>query len=454
MKIFNSLTAKKEIFKPKNENEITIYVCGLTPYDDVHIGHARTFINFDVIVKFFKFLGFKVRYIRNITDVDDKIINRAKEKGIPALEYSEKYIKEMHDDFSSLGIESPDVEPKVSDHIKDIISMIKTLEDKGFAYKNGDSDVFFAVQKYKDYGKLANRTLEQLTSAERTIRDMNKNHEADFVLWKLDTEGITWPSPWGLGRPGWHIECSAMSIKYLGEEFDIHGGGLDLKFPHHENEIAQAKCATDKKFASLWMHTGPLRIDDKKMSKSLNNFISVKNILKNFHPEVLRLFFLSTHYRNPITYSKEALENAKKILDRFYSIFSEIIIPTNFIEDESMKKSFISALEDDFNSPQAIHIVQAFAKDSEKEEKIDLNKLGTLKSLLNSLGLLKDKSDNYFRYGESTLSDEEIENLISERNKAREDGNFELADQIREQLISNDIVLEDLENKTVWKKKS
>ena len=454
MKIFNSLTAKKEIFKPKNENEITIYVCGLTPYDDVHIGHARTFINFDVIVKFFKFLGFKVRYIRNITDVDDKIINRAKEKGIPALEYSEKYIKEMHDEFSSLGIESPDVEPKVSDHIKDIISMIKALEDKGFAYKNGDSDVFFDVQKYKDYGKLANRTLEQLTSAERTIRDMNKNHEADFVLWKLDTEGITWPSPWGLGRPGWHIECSAMSIKYLGEEFDIHGGGLDLKFPHHENEIAQAKCATDKKFASLWMHTGPLRIDDKKMSKSLNNFISVKNILKNFHPEVLRLFILSTHYRNPITYSKEALENAKKILDRFYSIFSEIIIPTNFTEDESIKKSFISALEDDFNSPQAIHIVQAFAKDSEKEEKIDLNKLGTLKSLLNSLGLLKDKSDNYFRYGESTLSDGEIENLISERNKAREDGNFELADQIREQLISNDIVLEDLENKTVWKKKS
>ena len=215
MKIFNSLTAKKEIFKPKNENEITIYVCGLTPYDDVHIGHARTFINFDVIVKFFKFLGFKVRYIRNITDVDDKIINRAKEKGIPALEYSEKYIKEMHDDFSSLGIESPDVEPKVSDHIKDIISMIKALEDKGFAYKNGDSDVFFDVQKYKDYGKLANRTLEQLTSAERTIRDMNKNHEADFVLWKLDTEGITWPSPWGLGRPGWHIECSAMSLSLI-----------------------------------------------------------------------------------------------------------------------------------------------------------------------------------------------------------------------------------------------
>ena len=454
MKIFNSLTAKKEIFKPKNENEITIYVCGLTPYDDVHIGHARTFINFDVIVKFFKFLGFKVRYIRNITDVDDKIINRAKEKGIPALKYSEKYIKEMHDDFSSLGIESPDVEPKVSDHIKDIISMIKALEDKGFAYKNGDSDVFFDVQKYKDYGKLANRTLEQLTSAERTVRDMNKNHKADFVLWKLDTEGITWPSPWGLGRPGWHIECSAMSIKYLGEEFDIHGGGLDLKFPHHENEIAQAKCATDKKFASLWMHTGPLRIDDKKMSKSLNNFISVKNILKNFHPEVLRLFFLSTHYRNPITYSKKALENAKKILDRFYSLFSEIHIPTNFTEDESIKKSFISVLEDDFNSPKAISILQAYARDSEKEKKIDLAKLGTLKSLLNSLGLLKDKSDNYFKYGELNLSDGEIENLISERNKAREDGNFELADQIREQLTSNDIVLEDLENKTVWKKKS
>lgn len=454
MKIFNSLTARKEIFKPKNENEITIYVCGLTPYDDVHIGHARTFINFDVIVKFFKFLGFKVRYIRNITDVDDKIINRAKKEGIPVLKYSEKYIKEMHDDFLSLGIESPDVEPKVSDHIKEIISMIEVLEDKGFAYRKGDSDVFFDVQKYKDYGKLANRTLEQLTSAERTIRDMNKNHEADFVLWKVDAEGITWPSPWGPGRPGWHIECSAMSIKYLGEEFDIHGGGLDLKFPHHENEIAQAKCATDKKFASLWMHTGPLRIGDKKMSKSLNNFISVKNILKNFHPEVLRLFFLSTHYRNPITYSKEVLENTKKILDRFYSIFSEIKIPTYFTEDELMKKSFISALEDDFNSPKAIQIVQAYARDFEKEEKTDLDKLGTLKSLLNSLGLLKEESDNYFKYGESNLSKGEIENLISERNKAREDGNFELADQIRDQLTSNDIVLEDSDNKTVWKKKS
>lgn len=453
MKIFNSLTGKKEIFEPINPNQVRMYVCGMTVYDDTHIGHARTFVAFDLIVRYLRSRNYEVKYIRNITDVDDKIIDRAKELKVEPAELVDRYINSMNEDFSSLSMIEPDDQPRATENIDSIIRLIEILIKKGHAYV-GESDVYFSAESFEDYGKLSKRKIEDMLSGARIDINLDKKNPVDFVLWKKDTAGMKWDSPWGPGRPGWHIECSAMSMDALGETFDIHGGGSDLKFPHHENEIAQAKCATDKKFASLWMHTGPLRIDDKKMSKSLNNFISVKNILKNFHPEVLRLFFLSTHYRNPITYSKEALENAKKILDRFYSIFSEIIIPTNFTEDESIKKSFISALEDDFNSPQAIHIVQAFAKDSEKEEKIDLNKLGTLKSLLNSLGLLKDKSDNYFRYGESTLSDGEIENLISERNKAREDGNFELADQIREQLISNDIVLEDLENKTVWKKKS
>lgn len=453
MKIFNSLTGKKEIFEPINPNQVRMYVCGMTVYDDTHIGHARTFVAFDLIVRYLRSRNYEVKYIRNITDVDDKIIDRAKELKVEPAELVDRYINSMNEDFSSLSMIEPDDQPRATENIDSIIRLIEILIKKGHAYV-GESDVYFSAESFEDYGKLSKRKIEDMLSGARIDINLDKKNPVDFVLWKKDTAGMKWDSPWGPGRPGWHIECSAMSMDALGETFDIHGGGADLKFPHHENEIAQAKCATDKKFASLWMHTGPLRIDDKKMSKSLNNFISVKNILKNFHPEVLRLFFLSTHYRNPITYSKEALENAKKILDRFYSIFSEIIIPTNFTEDESIKKSFISALEDDFNSPQAIHIVQAFAKDSEKEEKIDLNKLGTLKSLLNSLGLLKDKSDNYFRYGESTLSDGEIENLISERNKAREDGNFELADQIREQLISNDIVLEDLENKTVWKKKS
>ena len=454
MKIFNSLTGKKETFKPKIKNEISIYICGLTPYDDVHIGHARTFINFDVIVKFLRFIGFKVKYVRNITDVDDKIINRAKEEGIPTLDFSRKYIDEMHNDFFSLGIESPDIEPKVSDHIDEIITMIQSLEEKGYAYRKDESDVYFDIQKFKDYGKLANRTLDQMSAAERTITDLNKNHEADFVLWKIDTDGITWSSPWGEGRPGWHIECSAMSIKYLGEEFDIHGGGLDLKFPHHENEIAQAKCATEKEFASLWMHTGPLRIEDKKMSKSLKNFITVKNILKDFHPEVLRLFFLLTHYRSPISYSKEGLENAKRVLDKFYTLFSNVKMPEKFNLDESFKENFISTFQDDFNSPKAISLLQAYAGNSESHLDIITDKLCTLKVLLNSLGLLLDETENYFKYGELDLSDEEIKKLISDRDNARENRNFDLADKIRDQLSQKGIVLEDLNGKTVWKKKS
>ncbi len=452
MKIFNSLTGKKETFKPKIKKEVSIYICGLTPYDDVHIGHARTFINFDVIVKFLRFIGFKVKYVRNITDVDDKIINRAKEEGIPALDFSGKFIEEMHNDFLSLSIDSPDIEPKVSDHIDEIISMIQSLEKKGYAYRKGESDVYFDIQKFKDYGKLANRALDQLSAAERTITDLNKNHEADFVLWKIDTDGITWSSPWGEGRPGWHIECSAMSIKYLGEEFDIHGGGLDLKFPHHENEIAQAKCATEKKFASLWMHTGPLRIEDKKMSKSLKNFITVKDFLKDFHPEVLRLFFLLTHYRSPIAYSKEGVENAKRVLDKFYILFSNIKIPSKYKEDKSFKEKFISAFQDDFNSPKAISLLQAYAGKAESRGELSTDRLCTLKVLLNSIGLLLDDTENYFKYGELDLSIEEIEKLISDRNAARENKKFDLADKIRDQLVKKGIVLEDLDGKTIWKK--
>jgi cysteinyl-tRNA synthetase len=452
MKIFNSLTGKKETFKPKIKKEVSIYICGLTPYDDVHIGHARTFINFDVIVKFLRFIGFKVKYVRNITDVDDKIINRAKEEGVPALDFSRKYIKEMHSDFLSLGIEPPDIEPKVSDHIDEIISMIQSLEEKGYAYRKDESDVYFDIQKFKDYGKLANRTLDQMSAAERTIKDLNKNHEADFVLWKIDTDGITWPSPWGEGRPGWHIECSAMSIKYLGEEFDIHGGGLDLKFPHHENEIAQAKCATEKEFASLWMHTGPLRIEDKKMSKSLKNFITVKDILKDFHPEVLRLFFLLTHYRSPISYSKEGLENAKKVLDKFYTLFSDTKIPSKFNEDKSFKEDFTSVFQDDFNSPKAISLLQAYAGNTESRGDLSTERLCTLKVLLNSLGLLLDETENYFKYGNLNLSIQEIEKLISNRNDARENKKFDLADKIRDELLKKGIVLEDLDGKTIWKK--
>mgnify|MGYP001259805659 FL=1 len=452
MKIFNSLTKKKETFIPRVHKKIDLYVCGMTVYDDIHIGHARTFINFDAIIKFLRFAGWEVNYIRNITDIDDKIIEAAREAKISALDLSRKYINEMHKDFDSLGMMRPNKEPKVSDHINEIIEMIKTLENKGYAYSKEDSDVYFDVLKFKEYGKLSNRTLNQVESAERIEIDLNKNHEADFVLWKKDTLGITWPSPWGQGRPGWHIECSAMSMKYLGEEFDIHGGGLDLKFPHHENEIAQSRCATNKNFASYWMHTGPLRINDKKMSKSLKNFLTVKDVLKNFHPEVLRLFFLLTHYRSPISYSEEGLRKAKIILDKLYNLFENEKVIDRFSKDKTFIDNFFSSMEDDFNTPKAIQLIQNYAQSINQKGEINIEKLSNLKVILNSLGLLEDHPNNYFKYGSIDFLVDEIENFINERAEARKNKNFKLADKIRDDLLEKGILLEDLDGKTIWKK--
>ncbi len=452
MKIFNSLTKKKETFIPRVHKKIDLYVCGMTVYDDIHIGHARTFINFDAIIKFLKFAGWDVNYIRNITDIDDKIIEAAREAKISALDLSRKYINEMHKDFDSLGMMRPNKEPKVSDHINEIIEMIKTLENKGYAYSKEDSDVYFDVIKFKEYGKLSNRTLNQIESAERIDIDLNKNHEADFVLWKKDTLGITWPSPWGQGRPGWHIECSAMSMKYLGEEFDIHGGGLDLKFPHHENEIAQSRCATNKNFASYWMHTGPLRINDKKMSKSLKNFLTVKDVLKNFHPEVLRLFFLLTHYRSPISYSEEGLRKAKIILDKLYNLFENEKVIDRFSKDKTFIDNFFSSMEDDFNTPKAIQLIQNYAQSINQKGEINIEKLSNLKMILNSVGLLEDHPNNYFKYGSIDFLVDEIENFINERAEARKNKNFKLADKIRDDLLEKGILLEDLDGKTIWKK--
>ena len=452
MKIFNSLTKKKETFIPRVHKKIDLYVCGMTVYDDIHIGHARTFINFDAIIKFLRFAGWEVNYIRNITDIDDKIIEAAREAKISALDLSRKYINEMHKDFDSLGMMRPNKEPKVSDHINEIIEMIKTLENKGYAYSKEDSDVYFDVIKFKEYGKLSNRTLNQIESAERIDIDLNKNHEADFVLWKKDTLGITWPSPWGQGRPGWHIECSAMSMKYLGEEFDIHGGGLDLKFPHHENEIAQSRCATNKNFASYWMHTGPLRINDKKMSKSLKNFLTVKDVLKNFHPEVLRLFFLLTHYRSPISYSEEGLRKAKIILDKLYNLFENEKVIDRFSKDNTFIDNFFSSMEDDFNTPKAIQLIQNYAQSINQKGEINIEKLSNLKVILNSLGLLEDHPNNYFKYGSIDFLVDEIENFINERAEARKNKNFKLADKIRDDLLEKGILLEDLDGKTIWKK--
>ena len=455
MRIFNTLSGKKEAFKPIDENSVRMYICGMTVYDDTHIGHARTFLSFDLIVRYLRNIGFKVTYVRNITDVDDKIISRAKELNLDPTDLVQKYINSMQEDFESLGMINPDLEPRATENINSIISLIETLIDKGHAYE-GDSDVYFSVESFKSYGKLSGRNLEDMLAGARVDIDLDKKNPSDFVLWKKDTEGIKWDSPWGLGRPGWHIECSAMSIDALGETFDIHGGGSDLKFPHHENEIAQSECVTGKDFAKIWMHTGSLRIDKEKMSKSLGNFVTVKESLENHSPEVLRLFLISSHYRSPLNYSDESIEEAKSSLDRLYNSIEDL----EYLSKESVKSEysdkFHNAMQDDFNTPSAISVlfeiarqVNSLKKDNEIEE---ANKLASeLYDLSSILGLLQQDPNDYFRDG-INISESQIQSLIDKRNKARAEKDFTLSDKIRDDLLEMGIALEDRNNETVWRK--
>ena len=455
MRIFNTLSGKKEAFKPIDENSVRMYICGMTVYDDTHIGHARTFLSFDLIVRYLRNIGFKVTYVRNITDVDDKIISRAKELNLDPTDLVQKYINSMQEDFESLGMINPDLEPRATENINSIISLIETLIDKGHAYE-GDSDVYFSVESFKSYGKLSGRNLEDMLAGARVDIDLDKKNPSDFVLWKKDTEGIKWDSPWGLGRPGWHIECSAMSIDALGETFDIHGGGSDLKFPHHENEIAQSECVTGKDFAKIWMHTGSLRIDKEKMSKSLGNFVTVKESLKNHSPEVLRLFLISSHYRSPLNYSDESIEEAKSSLDRLYNSIEDL----EYVSKESVKSEysdkFHNAMQDDFNTPSAISVlfeiarqVNSLKKDNEIEEATKL--ASELYDLSSILGLLQQDPNDYFRDG-INISETQIQSLIDKRNKARAEKDFTLSDKIRDDLLEMGIALEDRNNETVWRK--
>ena len=455
MRIFNTLSGKKEAFKPIDENSVRMYICGMTVYDDTHIGHARTFLSFDLIVRYLRNIGFKVTYVRNITDVDDKIISRAKELNLDPTDLVQKYINSMQEDFESLGMINPDLEPRATENINSIISLIETLIDKGHAYE-GDSDVYFSVESFKSYGKLSGRNLEDMLAGARVDIDVDKKNPSDFVLWKKDTEGIKWDSPWGLGRPGWHIECSAMSIDALGETFDIHGGGSDLKFPHHENEIAQSECVTGKDFAKIWMHTGSLRIDKEKMSKSLGNFVTVKESLENHSPEVLRLFLISSHYRSPLNYSDESIEEAKSSLDRLYNSIEDL----EYLRKESVRSEysdkFHNAMQDDFNTPSAISVlfeiarqVNSLKKDNEIEEATKL--ASELYDLSSILGLLQQDPNDYFRDG-INISESQIQSLIDKRNKARAEKDFTLSDKIRDDLLEMGIALEDRNNETVWRK--
>ena len=457
MKIFNSITSKKEDLVSIEKDRINLYVCGMTVYDDCHIGHARTFISFDLFVRFFSHLGYKVNYVRNITDIEDKIIDKAKLEKVSFSEISDRFIFSMHHDFRKLNLLSPKFEPRASENIPEILEMIEELEAKEFAYSIDGGDVYFDINSYEDYGKLSKRKQKELESGSRVEIDENKKNPNDFVLWKRSEEEPLFDSKWGKGRPGWHIECSAMSKKFLGETFDIHGGGLDLKFPHHENEIAQSECCSGKTLANHWMHVAPLNVNGKKMSKSLGNFVTIKDVLKEYHPEVLRIFFYLTHYRKPINFNENSINDAKNILDKLYESIREFD-EAKLEVDKSLSVKFNNSLEDDFNTPKAIRVLQEINQQINRLVPLDDSNLWKLKSSLrsfaNSIGLLLDSTENYFKYsGDSELENEKIQEAIEQRNEARVNKNFALADSIRKELLEKGISLEDKEGKTYWKKK-
>ena len=454
LSLYNSLTNKKEIFKPINPKNVSLYVCGMTVYDFCHLGHARVIVIFDVINRWLRQSGYSVQYVRNITDIDDKIIAKAAEQKITIEELTEKFIIEMNKDADALGILKPDFEPKATNHIGDIINMIQKLIDKGFAYVGENNDVYYSVSEFKDYGKLSGKTLKDLRVGDRVEIDPNKKNDYDFVMWKsAKKDEPSWDSPWGYGRPGWHIECSAMSNKLLGKHFDIHGGGQDLQFPHHENEIAQSEAANDCTMANYWIHNGFVNIDDEKMSKSSDNFFTIRSILENYLPEVVRFFILKAHYRSPLNYSDVQLEDAKQGLTRLYlSIRDKIASPKFKIDwEDNYAMRFKAALDDDFNTPEAIAVLYELTNDINKNQ--DDQKKELLISLANSLGILAMKPEDFLQGDFNNSNELDIDDLINKRNLAKENKDFEGADRIRKFLLENDILLEDTTEGTIWRKK-
>mgnify|MGYP001170499459 CR=1 FL=1 len=458
--IYNSFTRQKELFTPIEPNKIRMYVCGMTVYDFCHIGHARVMVIFDMVSRYLRSIGFDVLYIRNITDIDDKIIERAKSNSESITDLTNRFIEEMNKDASALGVLPPDSEPKATEHMTEIIEMISQLIKKKHAYLAGNGDVYFNVGSFNDYGKLSGKNIEELRAGERVEVQKEKNDPLDFVLWKSAKKGEpSWSSPWGDGRPGWHIECSAMSIHCLGSHFDIHGGGQDLQFPHHENEIAQSVCSTGGKFANIWMHNGFVRVDEEKMSKSLGNFFTIKEVLKKYQPEVVRFFILSSHYRSPLNYSVENLDEAKSSLTRLYTALKEFN-SDNVSADQDYTYQFNSFMDDDFNTPKAISLLHEIARkinrNEDKTHEESKRLASTLKKLGAVLGLLESEPQDFLK-GKSNENKENadtdyINELIRQRNIARDKKDFEKADKIREQLAELDVTLEDTEDSTDWRR--
>ncbi|PCI60239.1 MAG: cysteine--tRNA ligase [Methylophilaceae bacterium] len=470
LKIYNTLTRNKQTFVPIHVNKVQMYVCGMTVYDYCHIGHARVMVVFDMISRWFRASDYEVTYVRNITDVDDKIIQRANDNKESIGELTQRFIDAMDEDAAQLGVIRPNLEPRATTHIDAMIAMISRLIEKGHAYAADNGDVFYAVRSFDGYGKLSGKSLDDLRAGERVEVDSAKKDPLDFVLWKaVKPNEPNWDSPWGPGRPGWHIECSAMSAQHLGEHFDIHGGGQDLQFPHHENEIAQSEATHSCQMANYWMHNGFVRVDDEKMSKSLGNFFTIRTVLETYDAEVVRFFILRAHYRSPLNYSDKHLDDAKAALTRLYTALRGIDANVNAIDwNHPQAVRFKAAMDDDFNTPEAMAVLFDLAKIKTSES------LSLLKSLGRVLGLLQDDPEAFLQRKHyvmnlepghydlkggnldfnvnAGLSDEKINTMINSRTEAKKAKNYEEADRVRQELADAGIVLEDTPQGTTWRR--
>ncbi len=452
LKIHNSLGRTRQDFVPMRAGEVRMYVCGMTVYDYCHLGHARVLVVFDIVRRWLRASGYRVRYVRNVTDIDDKIIRRAAENGESTDALTSRFIRYMEEDASALGVEPPDEEPRATRYVPQMLCMIEQLQKKGLAYQAPSGDVNFAVRRFPSYGRLSGKSLDELRAGERVEVDSSKDDPLDFVLWKRSKpEEPKWPSPWGEGRPGWHIECSAMGCTLLGEHFDIHGGGQDLQFPHHENEIAQSEGANGVPFVNYWMHNGFVRVDEEKMSKSLGNFFTVRDILKKFDPEVVRFFILRAHYRSPLNYSDAHMEDAKSALSRLYTALKGFPVQSSSVDwDESHAQRFKEAMDDDFGTPEAVAALFDLANRVNAGEKA---LAAQLRALGGVLGLLQRDPDDFLQALPEGLTREAIEAAIAARAEARKRRDFAQADRIRKELEAKGIILEDSGGKTTWRRK-
>lgn len=460
--LYNTLTRQKEAFKPIKPGKISMYVCGVTVYDYCHVGHARVLVTFDVVTRFLRSQGWDVTYVRNITDIDDKIIRRAQENGEIYTDLTSRFIDYMHEDEARLGVLPPDIEPRATAYISEIIAMVSTLVEKQYAYAAPNGDVYYRVKHFAEYGKLSNKNPDELLAGARIEVDEVKEDPRDFALWKSAKPGeAAWESPWGLGRPGWHIECSAMSKDCCGVTFDIHGGGPDLPFPHHENEIAQSEAANGCKYVNYWMHAGAVRVDGEKMSKSLGNFFTIRDVLEKYHPEVVRFLLISSHYRSPINYAEDNLVEARTGLERFYGAlrdYADVRAASLVDIDQSpYYQAFVASMNDDFNTRVALAGMYDLVRDlnnAKSDPELAHQLAAQLKALGNILGILQDNPAQFLQSaGGDAISAEAVEHLVAERIEAKRNKNYARADEIRKSLLEQGVVLEDSrDGSTQWRR--